>query len=111
MIHDEFSQDIVFHVLSHVYRRALLECLDHHSMTLTLADAAEEVARECKGKSIPDISEEEIKRIYMSLYHSHIPQLAEVDAVTYDQEQDLIALTEQGEQLVTYQNQLPSHFD
>lgn len=106
MKHDEWSQDIVFPLLSHVYRRTLLSCLDHHGVSLTLADAAEEVARECKGESIPDIPDEEIKRIYMSLYHSHIPQLAEANAVTYDQEQDLIALTEQGKQLVAIQNRL-----
>lgn len=111
VIHDEFSQEIVLRLLSHVYRRTLLECLDHHGVSLTLADAAEEVAQECNGESVPDIPEEEIKRIYMSLYHSHIPQLTEENAVTYDQDQDLIALTEQGKQLVAIQNRLTSYFD
>ncbi len=42
----------------------------------------------------------------MSLYHSHILQLAEEGTVTYNQGQELIALTERDEQLASIQNQL-----
>lgn len=100
------SQDLLFDVLSHTHRRALLECLDTHSVPLALADVAEEVALLNSGRSIQEISPEELKRVYMSLYHTHVPKLTEEDLLQYDQARDLVELTERGSQLAALKNQL-----
>lgn len=103
---DELSHDTVFDLLNHPYRRALLSCLQTHDTALTLPDAAEEVARAVEDEPIQRIDAEKIKRIYTNLYHSHIPRLEAHDAVQYSQERDMVALTPQGEQLVTYHDHL-----
>lgn len=100
------SRDTVYDLLNHSYRRAILACLEQHDMALTLADAAEEVARSVEDESVQDIDAEEIKRIYIDLYHSHIPRLEAHDTVQYSQDRDLIALTQQGEQLAEYIDRL-----
>lgn len=91
-----------FQLLSHSIRLGLLECLNDYDETLALADAAEEIACAVEDKPIQDIEAEFVKRIYMSLYHSHIPRLEGHDIVRYDQERDLVALTDRGHQLTEY---------
>ena len=100
------SQDVLFDVLSHTHRRALLECLDDHGVSLALADVAEEVALLNSGRSIQEISPDDIKRIYMSLYHSHVPKLAAEGFVEYDQGRDIVNLTDRGAQLAALKNRL-----
>lgn len=100
MVDENISQDVAFRLLSHAYRRALLECLERRDDPVSLADAAEEVARACKGKPAPDVSDGEIERIRLSLHHSHVPRLAARDAVAYDRDRTLIALTERGERVI-----------
>lgn len=102
----DLSQDVLFDVLSHTHRRALLECLDDHGVPLALADVAEEVALLNSGRSIQEISPDDIKQIYMSLYHSHVPKLAAGDFIEYDQERDLVNLTDRGARLAALKNQL-----
>ena len=100
MSNETVSQDVAFRLLSHVYRRALLECLDRYDVSLSLADAAAEVARECKGKPARHISDDEIKKIYLSLHHSHVPKLAAENAVTYDRDRKSVTLTGRGEAVI-----------
>ncbi|WP_425607567.1 DUF7344 domain-containing protein [Natrinema zhouii] len=60
---------------------------------MALADLADEIAAREKETSITDIPAEEVKRIYMPLYHTHIPKLEEADLVHYKQERDTVTLT------------------
>lgn len=100
MTNEGVSQDVALRLLSHAYRRALLECLDRHDAPVSLADAAADVARKCKGKPAPDISDAEIERINLSLHHSHVPRLAARDAVAYDRDRKTVTLTERGERVI-----------
>lgn len=100
------ARDDAFELLGHPYRRALLTCLREHGESLTLADVAEEVACTVSGDPLTDIDAEVVKRVYMSLYHSHVPKLVEYDVVHYEQERDLITPTERVEPLGEYVAQL-----
>lgn len=85
------STDLIFEALAHERRRRLLVLLRRHETPLGLADAADELAeRECAAP-LQEIPAEDVKRIYMSLYHTHVPKLAEADLVRYEQDRDLIA--------------------
>lgn len=98
------TPETAFQLLSHPTRLGLLECLSDHDETLALADASEEIACAVEDKPLQAIKADSVKRIYMALYHSHIPKLVDHDIVTYDQEHDLVALTERGHQLAEYLN-------
>ncbi len=91
--------DDFFEILASPRRRYILHCLRTHDSPLALADVADEVAVYENESNITDISAEEIKRVYISLYHTHIPKLAERGLVTYSQERDLVTLSETGKQL------------
>ena len=106
MSNEGISHDVAFRLLSHVYRRALLECLDRHDGPVSLADAAEDVTLACRDTSISELSDEETREVYLSLHHSHVPQLAAEGAVSYDRDRGQVTLTERGERVVAIHDQL-----
>lgn len=85
------SADTVYELLSNRRRRYLLDCLAEHGYSLTLADLADEVAAREHDAQVKAVPEEEVLRIYLTLYHQHVPKLAEADVVRYDQDGDLVA--------------------
>lgn len=96
----ECGLDAVFGSLDHATRRRLVDCLARYDGPISLADAAEAVAVERHGTPIQGIPAEEVRDVYMALYHTHVPELVDSGAVAYDQDRDLVALTERGERLV-----------
>ncbi len=95
----EVLLDDVLDILASQRRRYILHCLQTHDLPIALADVADEVAVYEHDTDITDISAEEVKRVYLSLYHTHIPKLAERGLVTYSQDRDLVTLSDNGEQL------------
>ena len=59
--------------------------------SLTLPDAAEEVAVRETGRKVTELSAERVHQIYISLYHDHLPRLVEANLLEYDQERDLVS--------------------
>lgn len=93
------SLDILFEVLSDKRRRSTLSCLKKYDTPLALADLAEAVAIQEYGAPITEVVSEDVKQIYISLYHAHIPKLDDVNIIQYDQETDVVTLNESSEQL------------
>ncbi|RRJ32490.1 DUF7344 domain-containing protein [Halocatena pleomorpha] len=83
-------------------RHCALHCLHQFEDPLALADLAEEVAVREHDASIAEISAEEVKRVYMSLYHDHISELEDKSVIHYNQDRDVVALAENGAQLAQY---------
>lgn len=69
---------------------------------MRLPDLAEEVARRKNDTSVRELSEEEIKQVYMDLWHVHIPKLVEADVVEYNQEQDAVTLAETADTVLDF---------
>ena len=93
---DQPSSDGVIRLLADERRRHALRCLLEHD-ALPLADLADEVAVRERGEPIGEIPAEDVKDVYMSLYHSHVPKLAEANVVAYDQDTDAVALDEHAD--------------
>ena len=96
----------IFQIFAHHRRRYALRGLRMHETPMALADLADEVAIRENEAPLTEISAEEVKRIYMSLYHTHIPKLADADLVRYDQECDSVILLESPEEISRYQELL-----
>ncbi len=99
---DTIPEDDVFAVLSSQRRRFALHCLQKYGGPMALADMADEIAVWENDTDIADISPEEVKRIYVSLYHTHVPKLEDADIVEYSQERDMVALSENAEQVTAH---------
>lgn len=87
------SPDTCFEIFAYERRRYVLRCLEMYETPIALADLADEVARlEHDADTLAEVPREEVKRIYMTLYHAHIPKLEDVGFVAYDQESDMVRL-------------------
>ncbi|WP_425433256.1 DUF7344 domain-containing protein [Haloarcula nitratireducens] len=87
------SLDKILTALADNRRRTTLYYLQEHQ-TLPLPDVAELVAEREHEATVAELSGEEVKRIYLSLYHTHVPRLVDAALAHYEQEDDLVAATE-----------------
>lgn len=92
------SVDEIYELFTHQRRREVLSCLNKYG-SLSLADLAEKVARREQDASLKEISEKDVVRVHMSLWHAHIPKLSEADIVDYDQDADIVRLAQNDEQI------------
>lgn len=99
---ESLAMDRVFDALAHQRRRHVLHCLRNYDQTMALADLADEVSVRENETAITEISAEEVKRVYISLYHTHIPKLQDVGVVEYSQERDTVTLLDTADQLDEY---------
>ena len=91
---DPLSRESMFDLLSNRRRRILLTCLNEHGPTIALPDLAEEVAVREFDSRVTEIPEERVLHVYTSLYHVHVPKLVDAGVVEYEQERDLVRVTE-----------------
>lgn len=76
-------------LLSSGRRRHTLDCLTDHG-SMALSDLADEVASREYEDTLSQVPGDAVLKIYVSMYHTHVPKLATADVVSYDQEQDLV---------------------
>ncbi len=98
----QLSQDTVFDILSNARRRYVLYYLRQQSEPIELTDLAEHVAAWENETDIESMGEQERKRVYVSLYQTHIPKLADTGLVEYDKEAGIVAPTEGGAAMDAY---------
>ena len=91
---EHLSFDTVFSLLSHRRRRVVLELLLTHDRGLTLRDLRNEIVEKEYGAEIIEANNDQVKQTLVSLYHIHIPVLAEAGLVIYDQDRMLVEPTE-----------------
>lgn len=96
----DISLETMLDLLSNEHRRHVLDCLDEHESPIALADLADEVAVRVNDVPITETAAEEVKQIYIRLYHNHIPKLEAADVVAYNQETDTVAPAPEFEQLI-----------
>lgn len=98
----ELSQDVVFDILSSPRRRYVLYYLRTTEDSIKLTDLAEQVAAWENNTEPDEITEQERKRVYVSLYQTHIPRLAEAGIIDYNKETGDIALSSEGKDIDDY---------
>lgn len=91
--------DELFDLLSRRRRRYALACLMEHTEPVALSELAREVAVRENGTTAAEISDDRVRAVESSLYHSHIPKLAEVGVVGYDPERASVSLSGDPERI------------
>ena len=61
---------------------------------IALTELAGDVAVRENERPLPEIPKETVRTISTSLHHVHIPKLVDAGAVEYDQDRDLIRISE-----------------
>jgi hypothetical protein len=95
--------DAVFLALSDPRRRHVLDALRERDSSIPLSELARSVAKreaasaESADSAAPD---EDAARVHLSLYHSHIPKLADAGVVEYSPEGGTVGLSNDAALLV-----------
>lgn len=92
----EHSRARAYRLVSHAYRRALVEWLDGRDGGVALADAAREVAVRNSARSDGELPHGELLDVYAALHHAHVPTLVEAGVVAHDRDRNVVSLTERG---------------
>lgn len=82
------ERDELFEALTHQHRRRVLAVLRTAGQPLTLTALAEELALRSDG----DAGEDETEGLRVSLYHRHLPKLADTGLVEFDADRKRVAL-------------------
>jgi putative alpha-1,2-mannosidase len=91
--------DYVFQSVAKARRRYLLYALQSET-EWSVTELATKVAAWETDTSEADVPQEEINRMYASLYHSHIPKLVDERVIEFDGERETIHPGEYAEQVL-----------
>lgn len=87
----DVDRDEIFEILSSSRRRRTLYHLHERGGHADLPDIAHDIAIDEHGDPVPDHVE---KRLYISLYQTHVPKLEDTGMIEYDPESREITLTD-----------------
>lgn len=74
----------LFHLLQSDRRREAVRRLREIDGETSLGTLAEEIAAAEAGVAVEQLSSDQRRRVYISLYQSHLPKLAEASLIEYD---------------------------
>lgn len=89
---EKLSKDTIFDILSNPRRRYALYYLRQESGPIKLTKLAEHVAAWENETDVDSLENQERKRVYVSLYQTHIPKLADAGLVHYDEDAGTVEL-------------------
>ena len=98
----ELTQDDVFEILSSPRRRYLLYHLRQRKEPVELTELAEHVAAWENDVEPDELTTQERKRVYVSLYQTHVPKLDDAGIVEYDADSGLVTLTQRASRIDSY---------
>lgn len=93
------SMDETFELLKNNRRRLVLEYLMRHDGEAKLDDIADHVTAIENDTEVSAITSEERKRVYVGLYQFHLPKMADMGVIDYEQSRGNVVLTDRGRQL------------
>jgi hypothetical protein len=82
---DRVARDDAYHLLQNQRRRRVLRFLSERDWMVNVGVIAEHVAAIENDVPVDELDAQQRKRVYISLYQSHLPKLDEHDVVDYDQ--------------------------
>lgn len=91
------AADDVFDALADERRRLVLWCLQTYETPMELIEIAEEIVVLETGTEEADGPDVDLETVHTSLYHVHVPKLADAGIVEYDRDRDVVTLLESVE--------------
>lgn len=88
----DHDPDVVFDLLASSRRRLLLRLLLEHDGAVPLRQLSREIAGHELGTASAAVDSDEIQRVYISLYQTHVPALEQHGIVEYDSTHRVVTL-------------------
>lgn len=96
------SKDTLFEIVKNQRRRDVLSYLKRRNGEATLGELAEHIAAKENGVEVGALSSSQRKRVYIGLYQSHLPKLADTGVVDFDKGRGDVRLRPAATQLDAY---------
>lgn len=96
------STDVVFEILSNTRRRMVLYYLRQKGGSVTVQELAEQIAALENDIPVDELQNQQRKRVYVSLYQTHIPKLEETGIIDYDDMKGEVRLTNRASEIDSY---------
>lgn len=90
------TQDEVFTILKNQRRRRVIRYLKQNGGAASLREVTAEIAATENDVSVEELSYNQRKVVYVSLYQTHIPRLEEADVIEYDHRSGMLTLTDEA---------------
>lgn len=96
------SMDDTFHILQNERRRRVLQYLSDTEGPVDMRDIAEQVAAWEHDTTVQQLTSDQRQRVYIALYQSHLPKLADFDLITYNRSRGVVERTPLADQVAHY---------
>lgn len=99
---ESLNKNDLFHLLQNERRRRVLRYLSDTDGAVEMRDIAEQIAAWEHETTVQQLSSQERQRVYIALYQTHLPKLADAGMVTYNQSRGIIERTPLTDQIIQY---------
>lgn len=97
---EELTNDEIFDILSNSRRRRLLYYLHRRDGSAEIRELARLIAAEENDIEPEDVSEDAVRRVYISLYQLHVPNLTEHGLLEHDEDAARVSLTDRVDEIL-----------
>lgn len=99
---EPLTPDDIFEILSNPRRRMVLYYLRTHDGDADVRELAKEIAAMENDVPIEELTTQQRKRVYVSLYQTHLPKMAQMNTIEYDKEAGTVSLSDQTTDIDDY---------
>lgn len=99
---EPLTPDGVFELLSNHRRRMVLYYLRQCGGSVGMKELAGQIAAMENDVPVSELTSQQRKRVYVSLYQTHLPKMADMNTIEYDKEEGVVRLTERTDEIDRY---------
>ncbi|GAA0534724.1 hypothetical protein ABNG02_08620 [Halorubrum ejinorense] len=99
---EPLTPDGVFELLSNHRRRMVLYYLRTNGGSVDMQELATEIASMENDVPVDELTSQQRKRVYVSLYQTHLPKMAEMNTIEYDKDSGVVRLAERADDIDEY---------
>ncbi|VTT88148.1 hypothetical protein DM2_1482 [Halorubrum sp. DM2] len=99
---DGLTADGVFELLSNHRRRMVLYYLRTNGRSVGVQELATQIASMENDVPTDELTSQQRKRVYVSLYQTHLPKMADMDIVEYDKDSGTVQLAGRADDIDDY---------
>jgi DNA-binding transcriptional ArsR family regulator len=96
---DELTRDEVFELFNNPRRRYVLYLLEEEPDGMSIGDLTDEVTAWEEESTVENLTQQQRKRVYVSLYQTHIVKMDELGVVEFDRDSGVVELTPKADRI------------
>ena len=107
---DQLTRDEVFELFNNPRRRYVLYLLEEEPDGMSIGDLTDEVTAWEEESTVENLTQQQRKRVYVSLYQTHVPKLEDAGFVDHDQDTGMVELRSRAREVNQFLGEETSSF-